>query len=258
MKKRLLILGMIACMLGLTACGSESGPAVLTEEEQNASQVATQYVEQLAMIVDQGYAEEVIAQDETMEATIDGWNNAMELLGGYEMSDKQPEVTIEKKKAIVNMEIIGSNLDPKGEKRTANVEVIFGAKDFAFSSLTVNVNYTFAELMKNAGLNTILGMGTVFAILVLISGIIACFAYIPKIQAAFAKKETKATETEAAVDNTIAQIIENEELSDDTELVAVISAAIAAYEEQQGAYVSADGVVIRSIRKVNKSKWQNA
>ena len=84
MKKRLLILGMIACMLGLTACGSESGPAVLTEEEQNASQVATQYVEQLAMIVDQGYAEEVIAQDETMEATIDGWNNAMELLGGYE------------------------------------------------------------------------------------------------------------------------------------------------------------------------------
>ena len=45
-----------------------------------------------------------------------------------------------------------------------------------------------------------------------------------------------------------------EELSDDTELVAVIAAAVAAYEGSG----STDGFVVRSIRKSNKSKWQNA
>ena len=45
---------------------------------------------------------------------------------------------------------------------------------------------------------------------------------------------------------------------DDTELVAVIAAAICAYEASQGNAVSPDSLVVRSIRKVNKSKWQNA
>ena len=39
-------------------------------------------------------------------------------------------------------------------------------------------------------------------------------------------------------------------LADDTELVAVIAAAIAAYE---GA-ISTDGFVVRSIRKINRSR----
>ena len=38
---------------------------------------------------------------------------------------------------------------------------------------------------------------------------------------------------------------------DDLELVAVIAAAIAAAEN-----TSTDGFVVRSIKKVNKSKWQ--
>ena len=53
-----------------------------------------------------------------------------------------------------------------------------------------------------------------------------------------------------------AAVVEAEEM-DDTELVAVISAAIAAYEADNGS-ASSDGFVVRSIRKVNKSKWQNA
>lgn len=49
----------------------------------------------------------------------------------------------------------------------------------------------------------------------------------------------------------LAQIVENEELSDDCELVAVIAAAIAA---SQGAS-STDGFVVRSIRRAG-NKWQ--
>ena len=50
---------------------------------------------------------------------------------------------------------------------------------------------------------------------------------------------------EKAVDNAVAQIIENEEQSDNLALVAVIAAAIAASE---GA-ASTDGYVVRSIRR---------
>ena len=53
------------------------------------------------------------------------------------------------------------------------------------------------------------------------------------------------------MDKAIAQIVENEELSDDLELVAVISAAIAASE---GA-ASTDGFVVRSIRRRPSNKW---
>ena len=57
------------------------------------------------------------------------------------------------------------------------------------------------------------------------------------------------------MDNTIAQIVqkEEEELVDDLELAAVIAAAVAAYTG-----TSADGFVVRSIRKSNKNKWKNA
>ena len=59
---------------------------------------------------------------------------------------------------------------------------------------------------------------------------------------------------EVAADPVVAQIAAKEEFSDDAELVAVIAAAIAAYEGTG----STDGFVVRSIRKSNKSKWQNA
>ena len=68
------------------------------------------------------------------------------------------------------------------------------------------------------------------------------------------KKAAKEGKTDA-VDNTIAQIIEKEEteLADDLELVAVISAAIAAYEGS----TSTEGFVVRSIKKSNKRSWKS-
>ena len=46
---------------------------------------------------------------------------------------------------------------------------------------------------------------------------------------------------------------EEEELADDTELVAVIAAAIAVYEG-----TSADGFQVRSIKRASTKKWQRA
>jgi len=113
------------------------------------------------------------------------------------------------------------------------------------TSISTTVQYSTGEMMSKAGLNTLIGMGTVFVVLILISLIISCFNLIPKIQDMFSGKKKADKDIKAdAVDNTIAQIIEKEELGDDLELVAVIAAAIAASEG-----TGTDDFVVRSIRR---------
>lgn len=99
------------------------------------------------------------------------------------------------------------------------------------------------EAMARAGLNTLIGMGTVFVVLILISMIINGFAVIPKLQKAFSKK---ADEGQSVKENAAPAVQAEEpavDETDDLELVAVIAAAIAASE---GA-TSTDGFVVRSI-----------
>ena len=94
-------------------------------------------------------------------------------------------------------------------------------------------------------LNTLLGMGTVFVVLILISFIISAFNLVPKIQASFAPKKAEVApvpEPEPA-----APVVEEEDLSDDMELVAVIAAAIATYEG-----TSVEGFRVRSIRRAGR------
>ena len=108
----------------------------------------------------------------------------------------------------------------------------------------INPSYSVGQKFYKAIMNTLIGMGTVFLVLIFISFIISLFKYINK----FTNKEKKSDVAKEGVDNAIAQIVSNEEdLSDDCELVAVIAAAIAAYEG-----TSTDGFKVRSIRKVNR------
>ena len=140
-----------------------------------------------------------------------------------------------------------------------NVEmVVLYDEDMYITSVAFNPVYTIGENMERAALNTLLGMGTVFTILVLIMLIISSFSLIAKFEKAAAARKAKKVAKAAkgdAVDNTIAQIIEKEEteLADDLELVAVISAAIAAYEGS----ASTEGFVVRSIKKSNKRSWKS-
>ena len=117
------------------------------------------------------------------------------------------------------------------------------------------------EAMPGALANTVIGICIVFFALLFISFVISRFNYISIIEAKIkAKKEAKKQNAELpqqAIENTVAQITEAEELSDDSELVAVIMAAIYAYESEQGNAVN-NGLVVRSIRKAKKSGWQNA
>ncbi len=255
MKRRLLILGMITCLLlGLSACGSEkketAGNPLITEEQ--AAAYADQLIESINAVVQQG-AEDQYYGDAVLSAAFSSWKSAQEDMGSY-LGVLDHEVEIGEKSTIITTRIDGA-------VRDAEVEVILD-KELALTSITTNVQYSFGELMTNAALNTVIGMGTVFAVLILICIIISAFVLIPRIQAAFTSgKKTKETQDQtgketaqsAPVTESAAQVQE-EELTDDLELVAVIAAAVAASE---GA-ASTDGFVVRSIRRANTNKWQRA
>ena len=94
--------------------------------------------------------------------------------------------------------------------------------------------------------NTVMGISIVFCMLLLISFIISLLGLIGKI----------GNKSKAPVNVPVVESASDE--TDDLELVAVITAAIYEYEKANGNDVEAGGLVVRSIRKVNKSKWQNA
>ena len=117
-----------------------------------------------------------------------------------------------------------------------------------------------AEAMPEAVSNTIIGISVVFCSLLFFSFIISLLKYVNVIGK---KKEAKVEEKAvpmAAIENTVAQI-EEEELCNDAELVAVITAAIYEYEaaaaaqaaQAQGlpapARTNQNGLVVRSIRR---------
>lgn len=143
-----------------------------------------------------------------------------------------------------------------GESTNGSVELIFTNDIYLkMTSCTLNMDQTKGSLMVKAALNTVLGMGTVFVVLIIICLIISLFSFIPKIQENFAKKKAPAkAPVPAAPAPAAAPVVSaSEELADDTELVAVIAAAIAAYEG-----TSADGFRVRSIRRANTGNWKRA
>lgn len=99
--------------------------------------------------------------------------------------------------------------------------------------------------MASAGANTLMGMGTVFAVLIFISLIISCFKVIPKITEARANKKAKSNITTKEENESVGTSAnETVDVSNDLELVAVIASAIAASEN-----TSTDSFVVRSIRR---------
>lgn len=185
---------------------------------------------------------------------IASFNSAYDSLGELDRSNALTATCkVNDDQIIVTVPLTGTATDKNGKVRTAEAEIIFSNDIFlTIEGCALNLEQSKGELMVKAASDTVMGMGTVFIVLILISLIIWAFGGIPKLQEKLSnkngKKEDMQTIKQDAVNNTIAQIIEKEtvaELSDDLELVAVIAAAIAASE---GA-VSTDGFVVRSIRK---------
>lgn len=99
-------------------------------------------------------------------------------------------------------------------------------------------------VMKKALMNTLMGIGIVFLVLIFISIVIGLFVFISKFQNR--SKEKANGNAEVSTPRPVPQTVQTEVApEDDLELIAVITAAIAAAEGN----VSADDLIVRSIRR---------
>ena len=125
-------------------------------------------------------------------------------------------------------------------KQDVTYELVYDSVTMEVTGISLTPVQTMGQKLAKAGQNTVISMSIVFCVLILISLIIYCFKFIALIgnkpKKAEAKSEPEKKETAAAAPAA--------GLTDDTELVAVISAAIAASEG-----TTTEGFVVRSINR---------
>lgn len=237
MKKKIsLILGMCLVMLSLTACGEDPKKVdyngytynQLKEELQNTA-------EALAAMSDEEAEQYKTMEDEqykTLVNMVTRWQEATEDIGAYKELGEF-SITKSGKTLTCEQEVIY-------EERPVILTYVFTYHNMELDDITVDPVQTLGEKMTNAGLNTLMGMGVVFAVLILISLIIYCFRIFPYLEQ---KRQAKKA-TVPVVENGEEQENVPVAAQDDLELVAVIAAAIAA-----STGTSTDDFVVRSIKR---------
>ena len=281
MKHKIIVLGLaMSCLLGLTACGQEITYNTVEGSRYNPEEFNQQFMDNYASIFEDRLFEQWYLNDVTPEnferelyfdiattsqgGTIsyddeffevcrsgyDSWYKSIKDIGFTDKNTLADEVSVTESTYYINDDgVLVLDATITGTKHTALMEMYLNNSGIP-TDVGVTVNKTTGEKLENAGLNTLLGMGMAFTVLIIISLIISLFPLI--FGTGRKKKESDKEIAQKAMDNTITQIADKEDLSSDAELVAVIAAAIAAYEGS----ASTDGFTVRSIRRVN-SKWKN-
>lgn len=253
MKKKLSLLGLVLILvLSLAGCGSKTSEEQVYDEAV-MEQYANVMISSFSSMSDEDFAQFQdlsdyqldymlmsnglpIASDDFL-SMIEAWEAGQDECGTIESID------------AFSMETSNSGASLSAEFKAAerNGEIVFAFDEkMNMESLTINAEYSIGEILTKAGLNTVLGMGTVFVVLIFISFIISLFKYIPAIQEKFSKKKAAETSKESAP----APEAPVQPQTDDSELVAAIAAAIAAYEG-----TTTDGFVVRSIKRRKSNKW---
>lgn len=231
------------------APAEEAAPAEETAAAAPVSQA--EYIKQyLEQSLDADMTSVIIGMtDEEMEQNIqygegfsktavEAWKGSKEELGERK-ADAETTITVEEGED--NTYIATQNV--QFEKHDADFVYTFD-KNMTPTELAINVNYPMSVTLQRAGLNTLMGLGTVFLMLIFLSLVISLFKYIPN-----GSKKKTAEEVAPVPVRAAAPEPEYVEETDDQELVAVIAAAIAAAEG-----TTPDGFVVRSIRRAGRSR----
>lgn len=257
MKKMRRIIGVFLVSLMLFCASLTAFAAKSLEDygltEETALEAAQQYYSQIADMSDEELemAMEQYAADEVLMKFFESWSDIKDDLGAFVQTvDSEFKVTLEDGFSL--------ELPIEYENETIYFTIVCneegGIESMYFGAESEEM--TLGTIFKKAGLNTILGMGTVFAVLILISFLI----YLLGVLCGGVQKKEK-SEPKTAVTGRPASVSNKEEelvaamaasvaaQEDDTELVAVISAAIAA-----STGMSTDDFVVRSIRKVKRNR----
>ena len=264
MKKKIsLLLCVLVASISFVGCSGKGAEGISSEQKDGAKVISEYMVGMFTSMGDEGLAQFMEMSDyelnyqlmamnyqneqygmpavqvdgETFISMIKAWKAAEDECGAF--VDNGDYVVEEKNGGVV------VSATANFEDRKATVAFTFDEK-MALDSLDVSAKYTLGEILTKAGLNTLLGMGTVFAVLIFLAFIISLMKYIPMFMDKLQKKEKAPVAAPVAESATVETIDE----TDDLELVAVISAAIAASEG-----TSTDGFVVRSIRRRPSNNW---
>lgn len=248
MKKRLaLLFCVIASMFLMCGCKVKF---VAENENFNKSTLKKSAVEYIEKWFETDYAGAVDYYDQQLSdedkvtyadalATYAEYGKLQKKYGAYEKVEKV-EYTINTDTATVTMTV-------KCKKGRTLASVTFdengsvAKNEDGSEQINFNEYKTLGDKMKMAALNTVLSMAIVFIVLIFIALLISCFKLIGIIQN---KANNKAADT-ATVTAVAAPAVTDGgvDVTDDLELVAVITAAIAAATENE----NTDGLVVRSI-----------
>ena len=259
MKKKLTgFLAVFACVLALTACGGTNNADTqeIPEETISALYGLTETTAQsLDEVVKSGTIEE--QKDNTVVYSgLQSWESAKAEIGEIDFStdaDSNGRADCFTEKSITTDDdgnyIV--TLEVAGAAKTADLVITYNKDLTDYVSLVTNVNYTRTELIQQAGLNTLLGMGTTFAVLILLSLIIASFGKIfTTIENKRIEEQEKAKQAEKSAP--AAQTAAPAPASEDGVIVAVITAAIEAYRAEAEPDVEPGAFVVRRVRRVRR------
>ena len=197
MKKKIsLVVAVLVLVLGLAGCGNAKTVSYDKDTLIQSCDAVFDIIESGSITSDQitemsdwnqGY---LMAQFEnqtgvqmeadTFATALEGWKASLEECGDYE-SHKDYEFEASSTGVTVTAPATFSD-------RNADLEFVFD-ENMTLESFTVNAHYGMSEILEKAGLNTLLGMGTVFVMLIFMSFIISLIKYVPALLNGTSKKK---------------------------------------------------------------------
>lgn len=105
---------------------------------------------------------------------MESWKGVKDELGAYSSIVSQD---VEKDGDVVTISTVA-----QFEKAKADVVLMLDLGQQMYTSMTYSVQYSLADNMQRAGMNTLMGIGIVFLMLVFLSFVIGLFKYIEKFQ----------------------------------------------------------------------------
>ncbi len=305
-KKLLLIVSMLAVTFMFAGCSASDDNGVkFAYNDQEIAQVAKDTCETYQNYAktdetynyvieageDAGVSENEIEAVKSFRNIGDECGEFKDFTGEYEITETEGNVIVTlyadcaKKEALVKVTFVDNSatynlqryqlINQYGYSEEEADEALTSQGMYPYKSTDVEIaaNMTFEDKMKAAGTNTLIGMATVFCVLIFISFIIYLLRFVPGLfdkEAKAAKKaakeaakaepvaETKAEDAGSAPAGQIVDIVKTEtgeSVMNDSELVAVITAAVAAASAGQNTYTtypSKDKLVTRPIRRIKR------
>ncbi len=244
-RKAALCFALALSVLTLAACGNSSkdtvepiDPSVKSALEEQAKQYAEQSIYALSDAeIESQIKSAYKTKDEITYNGLTNYLNDKDRLGAF--------VSVDDAVASKTEDGYSIEINSTFEKRTLKLTLGLNELTGKTTEMTFEPHYSLAEQMTDAGANLLVGMGTVFCVLIFIAWVISMFKYISVFEKKMKDKKDKKAPAEApkAAAPAPKAAAPAPAAKQDDVMQAVIAAAIAAYEADTAGEQSENGFV---------------